>query len=83
MHITFKLFASLTDYLPAREDKHAIKLDVPETITPNELIDQYQVPRDMAHLVLLNGNYLNPDDRDRSVFKDGDTLAVWPPVAGG
>jgi molybdopterin converting factor small subunit len=24
-----------------------------------------------------------PEERATSVLKDGDTLAVWPPIAGG
>ncbi len=36
-----------------------------------------------AHLVLLNGVYLTPEQREQATFKEGDTLAVWPPVAGG
>ena len=47
------------------------------------MIDRYNVPREMAHLVLLNGVYIKPEDRDKAVFNDGDTLAIWPPVAGG
>lgn len=83
MRITFKLYASLADFLPAGSEKHTIKIDIPDTSTPNELIDRYKVPRDMAHLVLLNGIYLKLEDRDRNIIKDGDTLAIWPPVAGG
>ncbi len=83
MHITFKLYATLTEYLPDRTDKHAIQLDVPDETTPNQLIDRFNVPRAMAHLVLLNGIYMNPSDRDSSNLKEGDTLAIWPPVAGG
>jgi molybdopterin converting factor small subunit len=33
--------------------------------------------------VLLNGVYLDTDERGTTNFSDGDTLAVWPPVAGG
>ncbi|HKK15531.1 MAG TPA: MoaD/ThiS family protein [Gammaproteobacteria bacterium] len=83
MHITFKLYATLSDYLPADAEKHAIKIDVPEETTAHTLIDQYKVPREMAHLVLLNGVYMQPEERDQPKFKEGDTLAIWPPVAGG
>jgi molybdopterin converting factor small subunit len=37
----------------------------------------------MSHLVLLNGVYLSLTEREKALFKDGDTLSVWPPVAGG
>ena len=83
MQITVKLYATLTDYLPPDAEKHATKIDVDGDATPYSVIDCFKVPREMAHLVLLNGIYLQPADRDRPTLKDGDTLAVWPPVAGG
>ena len=83
MEITFKLYATLTQYLPEDADKHAIKITISETDTAYSLIDKFNVPRESAHLVLLNGIYLEPDARDSMHFKEGDTLAIWPPVAGG
>ena len=84
MQITFKLYASLMSYLPESTDKHAIRVDVPADATVCNLIDRFRVPREMAHLVLLNGVYLPTEERDQSGrIREGDTLAVWPPVAGG
>jgi molybdopterin converting factor small subunit len=36
-----------------------------------------------VHLVLVNGVYIAPDQRDTRVLQEGETLAIWPPVAGG
>ena len=83
MQITVKLYATLMGYLPAGADRHAIKIDITAQASANSIIDQFKVPREMAHLVLLNGVYLRPGERDHPGFKDGDTLAIWPPVAGG
>ena len=84
MQITLKLYASLTDLLPAGADKHAVRVDIATDATVNAVVDQFNVPRAMAHLVLLNGIYMNPEERDQQhKLKDGDTLAIWPPVAGG
>ena len=85
MQITFKLYAGLTSYLPeGTEDKHAVSLDVPAETTVYDLIDRFRVPREMAHLVLLNGVYLAPEERNKpGRIGESDTLAIWPPVAGG
>ena len=83
MKLTLKLYAGLTDYLPPEAVDNKLIIEISEHITAYELIDRYSVPRDMAHLVLLNGVYVNPEDRNRAMFNDGDTLAIWPPVAGG
>jgi molybdopterin converting factor small subunit len=34
-------------------------------------------------LVLVNGKYIKPEDRDTTTLLEGDVLAIWPPVAGG
>lgn len=83
MKITFKLFAGLDEYLPQGAVDNAIEIDVPEDASLNFIIDRYHVPRERTHLVLVNGVYSVESDRDRCVLKEGDTLAIWPPVAGG
>jgi sulfur-carrier protein len=50
---------------------------------PIKVIDQYRVPREMAHLVLRNGVYVDPKQRDLPSLKEGDVIAIWPPVADG
>ena len=83
MRITFKLYATLGDYLPGGAFENAVAIEVPEGVTPNAIIDRHHVPRKLAHLVLINGVYCAREERDRAVLREGDTLAVWPPVAGG
>ena len=83
MKLKFKLYAGLDQYLPAGAVDHAVLIDVSEDITAHAIIDRFSVPRERAHLVLVNGEYLHPEQRDQALFRDGDTLAVWPPVAGG
>jgi molybdopterin converting factor small subunit len=83
IHIRLKLYASLSQFLPPGADHHSVSVELPDETTANQVIDKYNVPRAQAHLMLLNGVYLKPEDRDRPLFQDGDILAVWPPVAGG
>lgn len=83
MKLTFKLYASLSEFLPPSASDHAIVIYTEEGASPFDVIDQFHVPRAHAHLVLLNGVFVAPTDRDKPILDDGDTLAVWPPVAGG
>jgi len=84
MKITFKLYATLQDKLPAAAVDNAIGVDVEDQITLFELIDQFNVPRESAHLVLINGTYFGHDERSQpGLLSDGDVVAIWPPVAGG
>ncbi len=84
MQITFKLYATLTDLLPAGTLRNAATIEVDQSVTLNTIIDQFHVPREQAHLVLINGVFVCDTDRDQTgQLKEGDVLAIWPPVAGG
>jgi sulfur carrier protein ThiS len=84
MKITFKLYAGLTDYLPADVRTHnQLPLDLPDGTAIAAVIEPFGLPRKMVHLVLVNGVYVAPAQRFTHVLKDGDVLAIWPPIAGG
>lgn len=83
MEITFKLFATLTDYLPANRVNNAVRLQVPDDSTVQQIIDQFRLPERLTHLVLVNGVYVDPADRVSKILTSDDVLAIWPPIAGG
>jgi hypothetical protein len=88
MQITFKLFAMLADHLPAQLDGHsregnALRLDVPEGTTVQQVIDRFSLPAKLVHLVLIDGRYVEPAARASRVLAEGEALAIWPPIAGG
>ena len=61
--VTLKLFATLMEHLPPEADRHALDLEVSDTISTYDIIDRYGVPRDDAYLVLDNGVYLQLHER--------------------
>ena len=63
MKLKFKLFASLTDYLPPDRKGNIVELDLPAGTTIQTVIDQYRVPEKSAHLVLVNGRFIPPSGR--------------------
>ena len=84
MQITFKLFATLTDYLPAEaRTANQVTLSLDEGACVQTVVDQYNMPPKLVHLVLVNGVYVAPEQRATHALKEGDALAVWPPIAGG
>ena len=83
MNITFKLFATLTDFLPANRKYNAVQLDVAPETTIDNLVARFQVPVKLVHLVLINGVYVAPGERATRTMVEGDVLAIWPPGAGG
>lgn len=84
MQITFKLYATLSDLLPGNAVRNAASIEVVNDASLHSIIDKYNVPRELAHLVLINGVFVCDADRDQTgMLKEGDVLAIWPPVAGG
>ena len=88
MRVTFKLFATLGDYLPQQLGGHTragnqIALDLAEEATVQEVLERFPLPRALVHLVLVNGVYIVPEARASHRLREGDALAVWPPIAGG
>jgi sulfur carrier protein ThiS len=81
--IEFKLFADLMKYLPANARQQSVKLDMPEGATVYDLMDRFCVPREQAHLVICNGIFIPPSQRETYRLQDQDVIALWPPVAGG
>ena len=64
MRITFKLFASLTEYLPQQARyTNVIELDVAPDASISQIIEPFGLPEKMVHLVLINGTYIAPENR--------------------
>lgn len=83
MKVILKLYASLSDYLPAEARHNQVQLDVDDDATVGALIERYRLPPKLTHLVLVNGVFVAPAARATTVLREGDQLAVWPPIAGG
>ncbi|MFO1430435.1 MAG: MoaD/ThiS family protein [Candidatus Competibacteraceae bacterium] len=83
MQITVKLYAMLSEYLPPGAVRNVSRLEVVETTTVGMVIEQLGLPPEVVHLVMMNGVYVPPSQRSDTVLKDADSLAIWPPVAGG
>lgn len=83
MNVKLKLFATLTQFLPAGAHRNEVALDVEDGISVLDLLRRYNVPMETCHLILINGVFSPPAMAGSKVLKDGDTVAVWPPIAGG
>ena len=84
MQITFKLFASLSDHLPeVARRTNSLSIEVAEDSCVGDVIKQWSLPPRMVHLVLVNGEFIPPEQRAAHHLREGDALAIWPPIAGG
>ena len=84
MKVIFKLYATLQDYLPAEAKRtNALTLELDEGTTVQQIIERFALPQKLCHLVLIDGHFVPPGERAGRALKEGEILAIWPPVAGG
>jgi len=82
-HITLKLFASLAKSSAENIAGEIKQIPLLEDDTINSLVNRVNLGDKNLHLVILNGVYINKEDRPTQRLNDGDTLAMWPPIVGG
>jgi len=76
MRITVKLFAHL------RNDRFKVKeMEFPEGTTVGDVMDELSIsPKELdTGIIFINGKH----SELYTVLNNGDTLSVFPPVAGG
>lgn len=77
MRIHIKLFADLRPYGPGGSG--TFDADFPEGTPVGAVLDSLSIPPEKPKILLVNGVH---SDRSRPLA-EGETLAVFPPVAGG
>lgn len=72
--VTVKLFASL------RKDRFAAgDFDYREGATVGHILASLHIPEEEAAIIFINGRHGEPG----TPLKEGDVLAIFPPVGGG
>ena len=83
MQINIEFYASLMQYLPPGKSRHRREVRVDDGLRVSGLVEQFHIPKKMAHIVLVNGRFVDADKRDQHELAEGDVVSIWPPVAGG
>jgi len=78
MKITLKLFASLREHLK-KHSNGACDINLQEHATVQDVLASLHIPDDIPKIILINGVQKSEID----MLHDGDTLSVFPPIAGG
>jgi molybdopterin synthase sulfur carrier subunit len=79
MKIEIKLFYDLAQFLPPGSTKNTGTMDLDEGTTVQDLIELLKLPSDLPKSIIVNGITAKKD----TVLKDNDSVAVFPPMAGG
>lgn len=78
MKFELRLFASLKELLPTKHHKETT-LSFKEGKIIDDLVNEYNIPRDITLIILVNGR-----KKDESYqIQDGDRIGIFPPVGGG
>jgi molybdopterin synthase sulfur carrier subunit len=80
MQIEVKLFANLRKLLPPGSSGGKAHITLEDGAPITALLHHLNVPSEMAQMVLVNGEQTREFDRP---LTDGDTVSIFPPVAGG
>lgn len=80
MLIEVKLFATLRKNLPPGSSGSKAQLTLEDGVTIQTLIDHLKIPIELAQMVLVNGEQTREFGRP---LAEGDTVSIFPPVAGG
>lgn len=85
MKMYIELYASLMPLLPSTGSKERFRreISVEDSTSVQQVIDRFAISKEQAHLVLLNGHFVNEPDRNDKKISENDVLSIWPPVAGG
>jgi sulfur-carrier protein len=79
MKLELCLYASLSSRLPEKSDRNSCAMEIPEGTAIKDVLDRLNIATDEPKIIFLNGIHANPDQ----LLKDGDRLAIFPPIAGG
>jgi molybdopterin converting factor small subunit len=79
MKIEVALYATLSQYLPPGAQNRKAVIGIRDGATVRDVMTQLGIPQDLPNILLVNGRRA-PED---TVLTDGETLSVFPPLAGG
>jgi molybdopterin converting factor small subunit len=82
--VEVRLFASLRDRLPAAPRGRAV-LELAEGASLSDLLGRLAIPPAQAQMILVNGTQAPREPAARAALRlaPGDTIAIFPPLAGG
>jgi molybdopterin converting factor small subunit len=87
MRVQLRLFASLRDRLPGDRRVHRGRgeFELAAGASLQDLLDRLEIEPRLAQMVLVNGDQMPRAQEQRQAIPltEGDTIAIFPPVAGG
>lgn len=77
--IELRLFGNFREHLPEGNDGFSCRMPFEEGHTVGDLLRRVNIPPELAKIILVNGVHAGLEH----LLQQNDTVAVFPPVAGG
>ena len=79
MLLKLELFGAVSERFPQGEGERSFE----DGVTPEEIVAWLDLKDGDQFVVLVNGQPVATEDRDRPVLTEGDLVTVFPPMEGG
>lgn len=79
MHVTVKLFATLSQYAAGQRAGMPFEIDLPEDATILDLINKLKIPLEETRVTFVNGIIQEQGCK----LNDSDVVGMFPPIGGG
>jgi sulfur carrier protein ThiS len=79
MKIEIVLYAQLACLIPGDSSGNSCVMDVEDGCTIRDVLVSLTIPPESPKILFVNGRHAKED----ALLKEGDRLAVFPPIAGG
>jgi len=79
MKVEVRLFANLGKLLPSKPKNNKTTVIIRKGSTVDQLLAKLKIPSDMTNVIMINGHQSDKN----TVLNEGDTISIYPPIAGG
>ena len=84
MQIELKMFMKFKEYLPKNSENGRTLLGIKEGSTFKDLMQMLGMPNEEDKIIVINGISFKPSEMlNARKMGEGDTVALFPPIAGG
>jgi len=77
--IEVRVYATLQKYVPGQDLKKGNTIEIDESTSIESLLKRLEIPVEETKIIIVNGVHAELD----CILKEGDRVAIFPPVAGG
>jgi molybdopterin converting factor small subunit len=84
MQIKLKLFMRFKEYLPESGTNGIAQHEIAEGATFIDLLQDIRMPVEEDKIIVINGiSHKQGEEANALQLKNNDTVAIFPPIAGG